>query len=101
METIRIGPIDFKYVESELIVSNDAKQLDGKITYNKQQIEVASPYPEQYRRLVLWHEIVHGILNLAGRDCDDEGLIDALAGGIVQVLRDNPQLREFIEQVKA
>jgi len=45
------------------------------------------------RRVTLWHEIVHGILYAAGQTDHDEVLTDAIAHGIVQVLRDNPELR--------
>ncbi len=93
METIRIGPIDFKYVESDIIVSVDGKQLDGKIAYGSgTKIEVVAGTPEQYKRLVLWHEIIHGILYMGGRE-ETEELIDVLAAGVMGVLRDNPELR--------
>ncbi len=46
--------------------------------------------------MTLWHEILHGILNGAAQTEEhNEAHIDALAHGIIQVLRDNPQLRNI------
>jgi hypothetical protein len=98
METIRIGPLDFKYEECEEL-HDDGKKLDGWIRYSPCTIKVLAGACDQFKRLVLWHEIIHGILYMTGRD-GDEALIDALAGGVMSVLRDNPELRNDIEQVK-
>lgn len=56
----------------------------------------ASLVPQaQYQ--VLWHEIVHGILTVAGfvEENQNERLIDALGYGMLQVLRDNPELKWY------
>ena len=44
------------------------------------------------KRVTLWHELIHGILENAGIHNHDEQQIDAIAYGIVAVLQAVPAL---------
>ncbi len=84
---ILIGPIRYKVVET------DIPSICGDINTVKCCIRLNKAMRPDIRQVTLWHEIVHGILYAAGQTDHDEVLTDAIAHGIVQVLRDNPELR--------
>jgi hypothetical protein len=86
---IQIGPIAYKVVET------DIPSICGDINTVECQIRLNKAMKPDIRQVTLWHEVVHGILFAAGQTDHDEVLTDAIAHGIVQVLRDNPQLRDI------
>lgn len=83
---IQIGAIAYELVETPL------DNLHGDISTIRCRIRIDADQDSQAKRVTLWHEIIHGILYGAGLREHDEQVVDALAHGIVQVLRDNPQL---------
>jgi len=91
-QTITIGPLIYTVVEVEELASASG-QLYGDIDYGRCRIRICADSDPQIRRITLWHEVLHGILAAAAQTEDhNEAHIDALAHGIVQVLRDNPEL---------
>ena len=63
-------------------------------------IEIDGGLETQPRKQTLLHEIVHEILIQAGQNLGDrtEGVVDAVAFGWYQVMRDNPQLVRMIRK---
>ncbi len=92
---IKIGAIDYPVIDQDDLHDNH-KQLYGWIKFNTMEILLSTELGPQARYAVLWHEIVHGVLNAAGIDDDNERLVLAMGHGIVQVLRDNPALIEML-----
>jgi hypothetical protein len=89
---IQIGPLRYEVVEVEELAGK-AGELCGDITAYKCRIRIAADMDPQAKLVTLWHEILHGILSTAAHNEDhNEAHIDALAHGIIQVLRDNPFL---------
>lgn len=88
---IKIGGTIYPVIDREDLNDNH-KQLYGWIKFNTMEILLDTDLGPQARYTVLWHEIVHGILNHAGIEDKDERMVCALGYGIVQVLRDNPDL---------
>jgi hypothetical protein len=97
MDSVKIGGIDYSIERVRDLRDEDGKKLDGRITYNATHIKIDSDTSDQAFVQILWHEILHGIETQAGR-CGEvkEPTIDALAFGIIQVMRDNPQLVKLI-----
>ena len=93
--TVRIGPIDYELELIEDLQAEDGDPVDGWICYAAGAIRLRAALNPQLRRVTLWHEILHAVLTQTGRQRHNEGELDALAHGIVQVLRDNPELREL------
>lgn len=92
---IKIGPLCYEVVEVAELASAGG-ELHGDINYRKCRIRIDADDAPQIKRVTLWHEILHGILTGAAQSEDhNEAHIDALAHGIIQVLRDNPQLRNL------
>lgn len=88
-------PYQIQYVSDPIHVSHNADSLDlyGEINYIKQSIRVLDTGGEDYKRRVLMHEIVHGIVqHMAIRELiDDSGRhletpIDQLATGLCMAL---------------
>lgn len=91
---IRIGPIDFTVKTVDDLHDNHVK-LDGHIRYASTSILLESALNPQAILLTLWHEITHGILVQSGHAAGiKDPVIDALAYGIIDVLRNNPWLRD-------
>lgn len=89
LEKIRIGGVDYEVVDDPVLTD---VQLCGQIRYLRCQIAVAPGIHPQAKVQILLHEIVHGILHNAGIDEQPENMVDAIAHGMMQVIRDNPDL---------
>ncbi len=94
---VKIGPV-FYELKTVHGLMDDAKTqaLGGQISYENCLIELDEDLEPQSKRIILWHEIVHGLLHGSGHSKldDKEELVTALAYGIVSVLKDNPWLTE-------
>lgn len=93
IQAIRIGGVDYDVIDDPVLTD---VQLCGQIRWLRCQIAVAPGVHPQARVQILLHEIVHGILHNAGIDEQPENTVDAIAHGLIQVLRDNPKLYEQI-----
>lgn len=93
---IRIGCVGYAVKETEDLHSVDTagvKQwLHGHILLADAIIKIASDQADDIKLVTLWHEILHGILNNAGQKQQPEGFIEALSFGLIQLIRDNPEL---------
>lgn len=94
--TVKLGPHTYNIVEVDNLRGDDGTKLDGQIEYHKLTIEIDSDTVSTYKRCVLWHELIHGMLDNAGIDSDmhDETTIDIIASGVMQVLQDNEWIRK-------
>jgi hypothetical protein len=89
--TVRVGAYDFDvHLVRDLSYGDD--DLNGHIKHDECLILIDEDAAPQVQRVVLWHEMLHSILVQAGFAEQDERLIEAVSHGIVQVLRDNPDL---------
>lgn len=84
-DSVKIGGMTFRIVMQDV----SGTSVDGSIIYAQSTIRIDDQATLDYRAAVLWHEMLHAILTQSGHE-HDEKLIDALAYGIVQILRDNP-----------
>jgi len=95
--TVKIGPVTYE-IKVVRGLMDDAKntKLWGQISYENCIIELEEDQNSSANRVILWHEIVHGLLQGSGHSKldDKEDLVTALAYGIVGVLKDNPWLAE-------
>jgi hypothetical protein len=88
---IQIGPIVYEVLYiPELCGPNGS--LCGDISSSKARIRINADDDPQVQVVTLWHEVIHGILFSAGITEHDEVHVDAMAYGLVQVLRDNPEI---------
>lgn len=93
MDSLTIGPMVYRVVEKEGL-SSDGQTIYGQVNYGECEILVEARNDLQQRRQTVWHEVMHVLLTQAGlvKDAKREELIDPLAYGLMQVVRDNPGL---------
>lgn len=87
IDSVKIGGITYA-------ITRDATLPDtgfaGQIRHHRCQIVIADNLHPVAAQQVLWHEIVHGIMQHAGIAEQPESLVEAISYGVTQVLRDNP-----------
>jgi len=97
-EEIKIGQMKYK------ILRMDGDTNWGSHAYGKARICLDDEMVDEAVPFTLWHEILHAILYQAGcrqHTIDDEDhklleqIVSALPFGLVQVLRDNPIMRDL------
>jgi hypothetical protein len=93
---IRIGAIEYdvKHTEDLKTEEGDA-DLMGCIRHLECEIHLRTGMKTQISRAVLLHEIVHGMLSQAGVQDHSEHAIDAIAFGLLELERNNPNLVKF------
>jgi hypothetical protein len=98
--TIKIGPVTYRVEQVlRLLGSNSdgsSTWLNGRVRYEKALIELEKELPEEVEPIAIVHEIIHAILEQAGINDVPESIVIALGYGLVQVLRDNPELIDLI-----
>ena len=99
IKKVKIGPFEYlvNYVD-KLQTKDGNAVLYGEISERNSTIQLNTDMSPQFERVVLWHEIIHGLLDSGGFGNHDERMIDVLAHGLVQVLQDNPLLQKSVEQ---
>lgn len=88
-KSVKIGPVVYE-VKEEMRLANDG--LYGQIVYSESVIEMNPMMKPQHRDITLWHEMLHGMLLQGGIREHDERILDVLAHGLVQLIKDNPKL---------
>ena len=96
LDKVHIGEYDYTIEETERIFASDGEFASGLVTYADALIQLSKEEHPQFRSQTLLHEILHVILNQAGFEDHSEAVIEALSYGLIQVIRENPQLIEFI-----
>lgn len=90
--TIRIGSVDYTVEKTDEYLKLDGKQCLGIIDYEKQTIRIANNLQHKQRQeQTFLHEVVHAITREFKIDFneEEETIVDKLALGLHQVIRDN------------
>ena len=91
--SVRISGAEYK-VETVENLRDASRLLCGRIDFSDCKIYLSSTdcQSHEFRCIVLWHEILHGIIEDRGLELDnelEEKLCEGLSRGIYQVLQDN------------
>ena len=93
-KTIRIGSCDniIEFTDNDLVSNH--KECYANINYDKHKITINSKLGDnQQNELSLLHELFHGIIHERNLEVDNEELVvEELARGMHQVIRDNPNM---------
>jgi len=96
---IKIGAVTYR-VDRVADLRDGDTGLNGWIRYNTSEILVDAALSEPRAAVTLLHEVVHGIVENAGRSMEEQA-VRALAFGLAHVTRDNPEMvpavREMLE----
>lgn len=92
-DKIRISGVEYD-VELSPNLRDSSRLLCGRIDYDSCKIHLSTTdcQNHQYRCIVLWHEILHGIIEDRGLELEEEleeKVCEALSRGIYQLLQDN------------
>ncbi len=88
-----IGSVPYEVVyKSPILGKDDHKVLWGHIQQGEQRIEVDSLLPPEMKRIVLMHEIIHGLLTHAGLTDHLEEIPERLAYQLDNLFITNPDL---------
>ncbi|WP_023976321.1 hypothetical protein [Clostridium beijerinckii] len=101
-DKVRIGSIDYEVIIEDNTIVLDAVQCKGKINFEFHKIIIDSSIQDkQGQEQTFLHELVHGIVEERSLDLkqdDEETIIDGIAIGLHQVIRDNPDI--FLNYIK-
>lgn len=90
-ESIRIAGVEYKVV-AEPFLNNGTNLAYGHIDYENSIISLSETIGTEHQKRckILWHEILHGIVENNGmRIKNEEAIVDMFAKGVYQVLQDN------------
>jgi len=94
-KSVKIGIYDYEVEETDDILLVGGQQCVGLISYDELKIRIDAERPLMRKEHTLAHEIVHGIVIEYDIPITEELLeetVDKFATGILQVLKDNPEL---------
>lgn len=72
------------------------QQLYGKFHYGEKKIYLDEDMHPEATAVVLMHELIHGLFSNAGIRDEQERDVDVIAHGMVQLIRDNPDLVAYV-----
>lgn len=90
--TVKVGPFTFSVILADpdtFIQEGTGKKLMGEVDYGKCTIRIANNLCDQSARQVLIHEMLHAVLNNAGKDDHNEEFVDLMATGVFQIANEN------------
>lgn len=97
--TVKVGPFDLAVAadaDGHLAAETEAgTRLDGRSSGRDQVIHIHPQHTATYQKSTMIHEIIHMVFLVAGTvitDDDAEQICRALEGGLLGVLRENPDL---------
>lgn len=95
-DRVRIGSVDYKVIlKNEELVMND-RLCYGFIDFENTEISINKSRQNLSRQeQTFLHEIVHGIIKERSLDIensDEETIVNEIALGLHQVIRDNPDI---------
>lgn len=92
-KTLKIGAHTYE-IEVEPRIERDYTRFWGRLEYAKNKLQLDSELVGIRKYETLWHGCFHGILSNGGFRKHDEQMVDVLAAGVVQLLQDNPWMRD-------
>src|SRR5574337_721701 len=93
INSVKVGPLTYQIREVDHI---EDQKYAGMIYYTENLIEINKTTAEQHKPITVIHEIIHAIMHQAGYQEHDESVIEALSYGLLQTLRENPELLKYL-----
>lgn len=95
-EKVRIGSADYKVILTDETIVLNSNECKGTIDYEFHEIKISNRVQDKHgQEKTFLHEIVHGIIrerNLDIHSTDEETLVDEIAIGLHQIIRDNQEI---------
>lgn len=91
--SVKINHINYDVkVTDKPIIINNSSNYAGCIDFEKSEIKINSSLSKYKKIETLWHEILHGIVDLYNmnfKEDDEERIVDLIAKGVLSVLQNN------------
>ena len=102
VESVLIDTVRYRVEQTKETILVDGHACHGDVDYDQARIRLScdgAMLGEGRKVQTLMHEIVHALLYERGRqEHENEELVDALASGFVNLIRENPGLMELIRK---
>lgn len=102
VESVMVDAVQYRVEQDGDTIVVDGQECGACVNYDGALIRIRDPASLDVgaQAKTLMHEIVHAILFERGRreEFANEELVDALASGFVNLVRQNPDLIEFIQR---
>jgi len=104
-DKILVDAVTYQVIKTYDRLIVEGQECNATVDYNTATIRIsqnADKIGEGNRAKVLMHEVVHAILNERGLNekAENETLVEELAKGFVNLIRQNPKLIDFIKNFK-
>ena len=98
IENVQIDAANYRVTQTDETIIVGGAVCGGEVDYNAAHIRLGNVLGESAKIKVLMHEIFHAMLYERGisDEFQDEDLINALASGTVNLIRQNPALIKFL-----
>lgn len=102
LENIIIDTVNYRIKETNDIIVLDGQECGAMVEYSKALITIRKDESlgEGAKAKTLMHEVMHALLHERGmiEESENETLVEELAKGLINLIRWNPQLIDFILQ---
>ncbi|WP_010295908.1 hypothetical protein [Clostridium senegalense] len=96
LDNVRIGSSDYKIIISNQVLVVDRCECKGMIDFEFHQIKINNQVQDkQGQEQTFLHELIHGIVKERSLDLlnsDEETIVNEIALGLHQVIRDNKSI---------
>lgn len=100
---VRVGPHNLEVVQANGLISADFNVVVGDINLERGIIRLQTGMSTTYTWTTLFHEVIHGILDNAGKaefnSEEHDHIVDVIATGVVLFLFDNPTVLSAIQEI--
>lgn len=98
--SVYIGPMNYVIEECDSLTSKRSdgtlSELYGRYRMGEALISLDKNLSDEYKPVVLMHELIHALLTHAGKEEQNEETIDLLAFGIIDLLQRNYALADYL-----
>ena len=103
VESVMIDAVRYTVEETIEVILVDGQACRGSVDYNQATIKLSvdtENMGDGRKPQTLMHEVIHALLYERGRyeDGDNEELVDTLASGVINLIRQNPELVDLIQE---
>lgn len=103
VEKILIDAVMYRVIQTQDLLIVEGKECGAEVDYNAATIKIsnaAEKVGDGSKAKVLMHEIIHAILHERGlfEESENEELVEELAKGFVNLIRQNSNLINFITE---
>jgi len=96
IKKIMIGPIPYDVTIEDRILNSQNQDLNGEIYYERGTIKISKDCHPVVQKVVVLHEVIHGVLDTAGITDHQEPWIVAVSNGLIKAFMDNPDLADYL-----